>query len=285
MTNTKCGTLYIVATPIGNLSDISQHALDILSDVDLIVAEDTRHSKRLLEHYEIQASMTSLHNFNESSKSDYLIQKLQSGLNLALISDAGTPLISDPGYHFVKDARQADLTVTPIPGCSAIITALCASGLATDKFCFEGFLPAKPGTRLNSLKELVSESRTLCFYEAPHRLLKSLSSMLEAFGPKRKVVVAKELTKAFERFFTGSLEAVINQLESLPDVIRGEFVILLEGAPEAAIETKEITPFMQLLIDENLPTKQAASIAAKWLGCKKKEAYKVGLSLQSSDND
>ena len=273
------GTLNIVATPIGNLNDLSHHALDILSHVDLIVAEDTRHSKRLLDHYDIQAKMTSLHNFNESSKSEFLIEKLKSGLTLALISDAGTPLISDPGYHLVKDARYAGLKVSPIPGSCALIAALCASGLPTDRFCFEGFLPAKPGTRLNALEKLSSEPRTLGFYEAPHRLLKSLYSMQEAFGADRKVVVAKELTKTFERFFVGTLSEVLSELENAPDVIRGEFVIIVEGAPDSSEENEALRPLMQLLIDEKLPTKQAANIAAKWLNCKKKDAYTLGLSL------
>lgn len=282
MSTPKLGQLHIVATPIGNLSDISQHALDILSKVDLIVAEDTRHSKRLLDHYNIQANMTSLHNFNESKKSDFLIGKLKEGLNLALISDAGTPLISDPGYHLVKDARNADIPVIPIPGSCALIAALCASGLATDRFCFEGFLPAKSGTRINTLKKISTESRTLCFYEAPHRLLKSLIDMRETLGMTRNVVVAKELTKTYERFFTGTLGSVIAELGHMPDVIRGEFVIILEGAPEITTENEALIPLMQLLISEKLPTKQAASIASKWLGCKKKEAYQIGLELMEN---
>lgn len=273
------GTLYIVATPIGNLKDISQHALEVFASVELIVAEDTRHSKRLLEHFDIKAPMTSLHNFNESSKSEFLISKLQRGQSLALISDAGTPLISDPGYHLVKDARNAGITVTSVPGCCALIAALCASGLATDRFCFEGFLPAKPGTRLHALEKLSREERTMCFYEAPHRLLKSLNDMLSVFGEKRQVVVAKELTKMYERYFTGELQQVILGLEQLPEVIRGEFVILVDGAPPISVSNEELVPFMTLLLDENLSTKQAASIAAKWLGCKKKDAYNVGVSL------
>ncbi len=273
------GTLYIVATPIGNLQDISQHALEILASVQLIVAEDTRHSKRLLDHYEIKASMTSLHNFNEASKSEFLISKLQRGQSLALISDAGTPLISDPGYHLVKDARSAGVTVISIPGCCALIAALCASGLATNSFCFEGFLPAKPGTRLNALEKLNREERTMCFYEAPHRLLKSLKDMLCVFGEVRQVVVAKELTKMYERYFTGELQQVILELEQSPEVIRGEFVILIEGAPAISVSNEALVPFMTLLLDEKLSTKQAANIAAKWLGCKKKDAYNVGVSL------
>ncbi len=279
MTSSKLGQLYIVATPIGNLSDISQHALEILANVDLIVAEDTRHSKRLLEHYNIKAAMTSLHNYNESAKSEFLIEKIKKGQSLALISDAGTPLISDPGYPLVRDARAAGITIIPIPGSCALITALCASGLATDRFCFEGFLPSKPGTRLNTLALLKKETRTLCFYEAPHRLLKSLIDMQEVFGKERKVVVAKELTKCYERFFTGELQQVLLELEQMPDVIRGEFVILIDGAPDLNTDEQELITFMQLLIDEKLPTKQAASIAAKWFGCKKKQAYQIALSL------
>lgn len=276
------GVLYIVATPIGNLADISQRAIDILSNVDLIVAEDTRHSKRLLTYHQIDAVMTSLHNFNEASKSEGLIEQLKLGKSLALISDAGTPLISDPGYHLVRDAREAGVDVVPIPGSCALIAALSASGLATDRFCFEGFLPAKPGTRLNRLEKLAQEPRTLCFYEAPHRLMDTLQDMASVFSESRHVVVAKELTKTFERFFSATFEVVIDELRAEPDVVRGEFVILVDGAELDEAHNEDVMPFMKLLLSENLSTKQAASIAAKWLGCKKKEAYSIGVALNES---
>lgn len=281
----EIGTLYIVATPIGNLADISQRALEVLSEVDLVVAEDTRHSKRLLAHHEIYAMMTSLHDFNESSKSAGLIEQLLQGKSLALISDAGTPLISDPGYHLVRDARAEGIEVVPVPGCCALIAALSASGLATDRFCFEGFLPAKTGSRVNDLAKLALEQRTLCFYEAPHRIEETLKDMVEVFGKSRQAVVAKELTKAFEQFFCGTLEDVLAELVAKPDVIRGEFVILLEGAPAQNVDNESLLPFMQLLISENLSTKQAANIAAKWLGCKRKEAYALGVSLSGENGE
>lgn len=279
MSQSQMGELYIVATPIGNLKDISLHALEVLAKVDLIVAEDTRHSKRLLEHFDIKAPMTSLHNFNESTKSEFLIEKIKQGQSLALISDAGTPLISDPGYPLVRDARAVGITIIPIPGSCALITALCASGLATDRFCFEGFLPSKSGTRLNALELLKKETRTIGFYEAPHRIMKSLIDMQQVFGSTRKAVVAKELTKSYERFFAGELQQIIIELEQNPGVIRGEFVILIDGAEDLSVDDQELTNFMQLLNDEKLPTKQAANIAAKWFDCKKKQAYQIALSL------
>lgn len=272
-------TLYIVATPIGNLKDISQRALDVLANVELIVAEDTRHSKKLLSHYNINTQVTSLHNFNESNKSQFLLNELQQGHALALISDAGTPLISDPGYPLVAKARQAGITIVPIPGCCALIAALSASGLATDRFYFEGFLPAKSESRFNKLTMLSKEPKTLCFYEAPHRLLDCLLSMQQAFGATRNAVVAKEISKSYEQFFSGEISQLIEQFQQNKAVIKGEFVILVEGARQTTVEKQTLISTMEVLLSEKLSTKQAASIAAKLLGCKKKEAYQVGVEL------
>ena len=278
------GNLYIVATPIGNLKDISARALTILAEVDTIVAEDTRHTKRLLEHYNISAHLTSLHIHNESRKSQFLIDKVTQGQSIALVSDAGTPLISDPGFPLVRNARQAGINIIPVAGCCALIAALSASGLPTDRFCFEGFLPAKKEARLNNLKNLNSEDRTLCFYEAPHRLLDSLNSMQIAFGGDRIVVVAKEISKSYERFFYGNFTKVISELVCQPEVIRGEFVIMVEGAKPKDHDVQQIESLMKILLNEKLPTKQAANITMQVLGCKKKEAYQIGLSLQDKNH-
>ena len=278
MSVNESGTLYIVATPIGNLDDITIRAQKILSQVDLVLAEDTRHSNKLLSHFGIKSSLSSLHNFNEGKKSEWLIQRILQGESMALISDAGTPLISDPGFPLVREARTAGISVVPIPGCCALITALCASGLPVDRFCFEGFLPAKTQARVSRLTDLQKEQRTLCFYESPHRLLDSLSDTLQVLG-NRHVVVAKELTKAYERFFSNNLNTVISELSEHKELLKGEFIILIEGSTETEPENDEITKLMTILLSESLPNKQAANIATQILHCKKKDAYQAGLNI------
>lgn len=275
------GELFIVATPIGNLNDISQRAIQVLSEVEVILAEDTRHSKRLLNHLGINQPLQSLHSFNEQAKSQTLVEQLLSGKRFALISDAGTPLISDPGFPLVRLARAHNVPVIPIPGPCALITALSASGLPTTAFCFEGFLPAKTSMRRSALQTLVKETRTLCFYESPHRLLDSLHAMQEVFGSERLVVVAKELTKTFEQFFEGTLASVIAHLQAEPSVVKGEFVIMVEGATIDASDNNQLEAILRLLLEENLSTKQAASIAVKLIGGKKNNAYQAALKLQA----
>ncbi|GAB2197157.1 16S rRNA (cytidine(1402)-2'-O)-methyltransferase [Sessilibacter sp. MAH4] len=276
--NTNWGQLYIVATPIGNLADMAPRALDVLSRVDLIAAEDTRHSIKLLEHFQISTTMTAYHDFSDNNSTEKLIDKLKSGLNIALISDAGTPLISDPGYRLVQRARQEGLSVTPIPGACALIAALSASGLATDRFHFEGFLPAKTVARSKILSDLSKVTATLVFYEAPHRILSSLQDMATVFGGERQVVVARELSKTFETFLSGSLDEVITTVSSDSNQQRGEIVVMVSGAVFDATEIDPDAQKLLLLLIQSLPLKQAASIVSEYSGIKKNKLYDWGLS-------
>jgi 16S rRNA (cytidine1402-2'-O)-methyltransferase len=224
MSTTAPGTLFIVATPIGNLEDITFRAIRTLKEVDLIAAEDTRHSRKLLTHYGITARMTPYHDHNEQLKTEYLIEKLNEGQNIAIITDAGTPCIADPGYRIVKAATEQGIRVIPIPGASALATALSASGLPTDRFVFEGFLPAKSGKRKARLTDLKGEERVIIFYEAPHRLVSTLTDMSEVMG-ERATVIGRELTKIHEEFRNGSLAELAEHFSRNPP--KGEIVILL----------------------------------------------------------
>jgi 16S rRNA (cytidine1402-2'-O)-methyltransferase len=270
------GSLYIVATPIGNLNDITARAIQTLSEVDLIAAEDTRHSRRLLQHLGINTSLVALHEHNERTDSSKLIGQLLQGQSIALISDAGTPLISDPGYHLVHTARQKGITIIPIPGPCALITALSASGLPTDRFVFEGFLPAKSSARVHRLTELQHESRTLIFYESPHRVLETLANMQTVFGHDREIVIARELTKLFETIIGGKIGELIKQ----PIEQRGEFVLLVKGAAhqEEPLEI-EARRILEALLAE-LPLKQAVSLAAQISGIKKNQLYDLALKME-----
>lgn len=270
-------SLYIIATPIGNLGDISLRALETLKTVDCIAAEDTRHSKKLLARFGIKKPMISLHDYNEKERSAVLLKQLQQGQNIALISDAGTPLISDPGYHLVKIIRDAGINIVPIPGPCAAITALCASGLPTDKFIFEGFLPAKSGLRKKHLEELKDEGRTIIFYESPHRLLKSINDMVSIFGENREAVVARELTKKFETIYSANLGKIATWLQSDKNQQKGEFVILIHGADRAA-QKQQINPIqiLKTLLTE-LPVKQAANLTARITGESKNKLYRAAL--------
>ncbi len=269
------GTLYIIPTPIGNLADISQRALDTLAQVDLIAAEDTRHSKKLLSHYGISSRMISLHLHNENQRSAQLLDLLSQGQNIGLISDAGTPLISDPGYPLVTAVRQAGFTVVPLPGPCAAITALSAAGLPTDRFCFEGFLPAKSSARNERLAALAHEPRTMVFYEAPRRILDTLTALAEQMGSERHIVVAKELSKHFETFAEGSAEEIIDWFEALPERQQGEMVVMVAGAPisDDADFAKALT--LAETLKPLMPPKQAAGIAAETFGVKKNALYKA----------
>ncbi|QUJ67098.1 16S rRNA (cytidine(1402)-2'-O)-methyltransferase [Photobacterium sp. GJ3] len=270
-------TLYIVPTPIGNLADITQRALDVLANVDLIAAEDTRHTSRLLSHFAIPTRTFALHDHNEQQKADVLIEKLQQGSSIALVSDAGTPLISDPGYHLVTRCRQAGVKVVPLPGACAVITALSASGLPSDRFSFEGFLPAKSKGRQDTFRDLMEDPRTLIFYESPHRILDSLADMLAVLGPDRDVVLARELTKTFETIHGAPLGELIPWLNEDSNRIRGEMVLLVAGhragkedMPAEALRT------LKILVAE-LPLKKAAAMTAEIHGVKKNALYKWGL--------
>lgn len=271
-------TLYIVATPIGNLGDITLRAIDTLKQVDLIAAEDTRHSGLLLQHLGIRATLFPLHDHNEQQKSATIIEKLTAGQSIALISDAGTPLINDPGYHLVKACQEHNIRVVPIPGACAAITALCVSGLPTDRFCYEGFLPAKSKARIDHLTQLHQEPRTLVFYESTHRIVDSLNDILIVFGTERTIVLAKELTKSWETVVRGTVPDVINWLNSDDNRKKGEFVLIIEGFQPA--HDDELDPnAIKLLhrLQQELPLKKAAAIVAEMFGLKKNQLYQLGL--------
>lgn len=277
----KAGTLYVVATPIGNLEDMTPRAIRVLSEVDLIAAEDTRHSGKLLKHFGIDAKTEALHEHNERSQVPRLIEILQAGKSIAFITDAGTPLVSDPGFHLVRSARQAGLAVIPVPGACAAIAALSAAGLPSDRFVFEGFPPAKSAARRAVFEKLREEARTLIFYESPHRILESLGEMTEIFGPGREAVLARELTKQFETVRSGTLTELSAWVSHDPHQQLGEFVILIHGVPRAEREAvdEEAERVLRILLEE-LPVSQAAALAAKVTGLKKNRLYEYALSLK-----
>jgi 16S rRNA (cytidine1402-2'-O)-methyltransferase len=277
--STKSGTLFIVATPIGNLEDLSPRAQRVLAGVDRIAAEDTRHSRRLLDQFGITTPMLALHEHNEPTASAGLIARLLQGEDIALISDAGTPLISDPGYVLVREARQAGIQVVPVPGPSALITALSACGLPTDRFVYEGFLPSKQAARRSQLEQLATEARTLVFYESPHRIEGTLADLREIFGDAREAVLARELTKRFETFLSGDLATLAARLHADEDQRRGEFVIIVRGAPVMETGTHEGERVLRILLEE-LPLKQAAHLAAAISGERKNDLYQRALDWQ-----
>ena len=273
-------TLYVVATPIGNLTDLSERAIRVLTQVDLIACEDTRHTQKLLQHLGLKKSLISLHDHNERDRIAQISGYLADGKSLALVSDAGTPLISDPGYPLVQALREQQLTVVPVPGPSALITALSAAGLPTDRFVFGGFLPHKAGGRRERLEPLVNETATLVFYESKHRILETLDIMQEVFGAERRVCIARELTKTFETFYYGDLISVIQQLQASEDDTKGEFVIMLAGNDEPASATSfDIEKLFKRLLNE-LPPKKAAAIIADLTGDNKKSLYQKALEIQ-----
>ncbi|MDG2916704.1 16S rRNA (cytidine(1402)-2'-O)-methyltransferase [Bisgaard Taxon 10/6] len=272
------GILYIVATPIGNLQDITRRALDVFAQVDLIAAEDTRHSGLLLSHYGIKKPFFALHDHNEQQKAALLVEKLQQGVHIALISDAGTPLISDPGFHVVRQCRQAGIRVVPLPGACAAITALCASGIASDRFCFEGFLPAKSKARRDKLQNLAEESRTLIFYESTHRILGTLEDVEFVFGGERYAVLAREITKTWETISGDIISRLRQWLSEDPNRTKGEMVLIIEGKPKSEnIEFDGQALKALQLISRELPLKKAAAIVAELYGYKKNALYQYGL--------
>jgi 16S rRNA (cytidine1402-2'-O)-methyltransferase len=268
------GTLYVVATPIGNLGDMVPRAVETLQTVALIAAEDTRHSSRLLSHFDIKTPCIAYHDHSDEQRTDSLIARMHAGDSIALISDAGTPLVSDPGYRLVRSARQAGIQVVPVPGACAMIAALSAAGLPSDRFAFEGFLPAKQVARCSQLQALAADPRTLIFYEAPHRIVETLQDMVQVFGPEREVVMARELTKTFETIKGDKVAELAVWVESDSNQQRGEIVLLVHGAPKPDSEamTPEQIHTMTVLLEE-LPVKQAASIGAKLTGLKKNFLY------------
>jgi len=277
------GTLFIVATPIGNLKDITRRAVEVLEGVDWIAAEDTRHTRQLLQSLGINQHLISLHDHNEESRSVQLLERLQKGEKGALVSDAGTPLINDPGYHLVKLLRQNSVGVIPVPGPSAVITALCAAGLPTDRFSYEGFLPAKSGKRILVLETLKEDVRTLVFYESPHRVQATLADLQSVFGDQRQMSVARELTKKFEQFVSGTIEEVATYFANNTDKVRGEFVLMVGGDTEKeAVELSEWDSLIQALLKQNLPVKQISEIVADYAGIKKKPIYNRVLELKDA---
>ncbi|MDH5728098.1 MAG: 16S rRNA (cytidine(1402)-2'-O)-methyltransferase [Gammaproteobacteria bacterium] len=273
------GTLYIVATPIGNLSDFSPRAVTTLSQVDTILAEDTRHSMHLLHHFNIKTPMQAFHEHNEAHKAENICERLHAGENLALISDAGTPLLSDPGYRLVNMAQDQSIRIVPIPGPSAPITALSVSGLATDRFVFEGFLPAKSTARKSRLHELGSENRSLIFFESPKRILSCLQDMCEVFGGERLACVARELTKTYETIRRDSLVALVDWVSRDLNQQKGEFVVIVQGAPptdanrqQAEMILRELLPLLSL--------KQAVAVTAKITQEKKNQIYELALQIK-----
>ena len=274
------GILYIVATPIGNLQDITHRALDTFAQVDLIAAEDTRHSGLLLSHYGIKKPFFALHDHNEQEKAHILVEKLKQGSNIALISDAGTPLISDPGFHLVRQCREAGIRVVPLPGACAAITALCASGIASDRFCFEGFLPAKSKARKDKLENIAEEDRTLIFYESTHRILDTLEDMQSVLGEERYIVLAREITKTWETITGNTIKNLREWLLEDANRTKGEMVLIVEGKPKSD-NNDEISPQAVKaleLITEELPLKKAAAIVAELYGYKKNALYQFGLA-------
>lgn len=271
------GVLYVVATPIGNLSDITDRAKDILNSVELIAAEDTRHTRRLLQHLDIQTKSISLHDHNERQKSSTLVEQLIKGDNIALVSDAGTPLISDPGFFLVREVRAAGIKVVPIPGACAMVTALSASGLATDRFIFEGFLSSKSGARCKQLEQLANEPRTLVFYESTHRIEDCLVDMSNIFGKERQATIARELTKTFETIHSDSLENLIQWMQSDSDQKRGEFVVIVAGSTNALTSDEKESDRIVDLLATKLPLAQATALAADITGERKKVLYQRAL--------
>jgi 16S rRNA (cytidine1402-2'-O)-methyltransferase len=272
--------LYVVATPIGNFGDMSQRAIEVLRRVQLIAAEDTRHSQRLLQHFSIDTPTLAYHDHSDDRALQRVGACLAGGGSVALVSDAGTPLISDPGYRLVRFVQDQGFTVYPIPGACAAIAALSASGLPTDKFLFEGFLPARDSARLNRLEELASEPVTLIFYEAPHRIQDCLHAMIEAFGAQREAVLAREISKVFETIRRGALSELAQFVDDDSNQRKGEIVILVAGRPKTQESVSaELSALLRRLAQE-LPAKQAAAIVADWSGLRKKQLYEHLLAIK-----
>lgn len=267
------GVLHIVATPIGNLGDLSPRALETLKTVAAICAEDTRHTRQLLAHYGVEQPLLALHQHNEDELAARLVVRLQAGDSLALVSDAGTPLVSDPGFRLVRAARAAGIRVSPLPGPCAFIAALSVAGLPSDRFVFEGFLPAKAAARRERLALLASEPRTLAFYESSHRIEDTLADMRGAFGAQRPAVLARELTKLFETVLDGTLEALCERVAADADQRKGEFVVLVQGAGEDADARIAEGRRLYAKLSEHLPPSTAAKLAADLSGASRKALY------------
>jgi 16S rRNA (cytidine1402-2'-O)-methyltransferase len=275
------GSLYLVATPIGNLADITKRAVDVLGQVDMIAAEDTRHSQRLLTHLGIRSKLLAYHEHNEDRMTPKLLDDLAAGSSIALISDAGTPLISDPGYRLVSQAHDRGVSVVPVPGVCAAITALSAAGLATDSFTFEGFPPAKRGARLHFFERLASQHRTMIFYVSCHRIIETLKDMQAVFGATRRVAFARELTKTFETIKRAELSNLIEWVEADENQRKGEIVLISEGKVDDRKDAGQIDHYLTVLLGE-LPVKQAVNLVVKMTGENKNDIYKRALELKDA---
>ena len=276
------GALYVVATPIGHLDDITRRALAVLGEVALIAAEDTRHTGRLLAHYGITTPMLALHEHNEREVLPRVLERLRSGADVALVSDAGTPLLSDPGFPLVRECRRRGVRVVPVPGPSALLAALSVSGLPTDRFCFEGFLPRKGVARRERLAALADMPATLVFYESAHRIRAALADLAEIFGGAREAVLARELTKLHETVLTGSLDTLAARVTRDAEQRLGEFVVLVSGAPPRDLVHPDLDRVLRVLLAE-LPVKQASGLAAGIVGVKRNLAYQRALALRAGD--
>ncbi|RKZ48895.1 MAG: 16S rRNA (cytidine(1402)-2'-O)-methyltransferase [Gammaproteobacteria bacterium] len=276
------GALYIVATPIGNLEDLSPRAKMVLENVDLIVAEDTRHSKPMLNQFGIETKIRAYHDHNERSQAPVLIEQLQAGASIALISDAGTPLICDPGYHLLLAAHNEKIKVIPIPGPSALISALSAAGFSSEKFIFEGYLPAKQTARRQRLQELKNENRTLVFYETPHRILASIEDVIICFGSERQAVVAKEITKLHENIQRGTLVELLDWLHSDKDLTKGEFVVVIQGDKTNQFDTQEASRILKILLADH-SVKQAAKLTSEIMQGNRNDIYKLAMDLKEKE--
>jgi 16S rRNA (cytidine1402-2'-O)-methyltransferase len=273
--------LYVVATPIGNLKDVTYRAIEVLLQVDHIAAEDTRHSARLFKQYQIHTPCSALHEHNERQVAHSIIEKIKQGETWAVISDAGTPVVSDPGYFLIKEARDQGIKVIPIPGPNAAIAALSASGMPSDRFAFEGFLPAKTAARQKYLQGLTGETRTMVFYESPHRLLASLQDMVAVFGAERRAVFARELTKTYETILQDNLAHILQTVTADAQQQKGEMVLIVAGAETSSPGDEQADFVLNVLLQE-VPLKQAAALASKITGAKKNELYQKALAIKSS---
>ncbi len=271
------GVLYIIATPIGNLEDITYRAVRLLSEVDLVAAEDTRHSRKLLSHYGIQNRLLSYHEHNEDQRTAQMVERLLKGTDIALICDAGTPCIADPGYQLVRAAHAAGIRVVPVPGPSALMAALSSAGLPTDRFAFEGYLPPRTKARQDLLRQLCHEPRTLVFYEAPHRLSKALKDCVDILGMAREIVVARELTKLHEELYSGSMSEALQHFEKTP--IKGECVLVVSGA-EVAPAMDMLNALQTMLAESGLSRREIVKLIAREYGVSSSEVYRVSLRLE-----
>jgi len=275
------GALYIVATPIGNLEDLSPRAKVVLQNVDLIVAEDTRHSKPMLNQFGIETKVHAYHDHNERAQTPVLIEQLKAGMSIALISDAGTPLICDPGYHLLLAAHTEKIKVIPIPGPSALISALSVAGFSSEKFVFEGYLPARKTARQQRLLRLKDETRTLVFYEAPHRILASIEDAIICYGGERQAVIAKEISKQHENIQRGTLAGLLQWLHSDKDLTKGEFVVVIQGHKTSQFDTQEASRILKILLADH-SVKQAARLTSEIMQGNRNDIYKLAMELQDS---